>query len=144
MAGMLVATVLALGVPATAHATTSVTSGLVKCSVTALVPTLSSGKLTGWATITCTRATTVEVLLGVAELDGSNEDAVVPIRPTSQFVKVTTLLVGKAIKISTGTVACTDTDRNEREEYASKAMLNLSGAVSPWDRYAPTNNQFSC
>ena len=144
MAGMLVAVGLAVGVPGTAHATTSVTSGLVKCSVTALAPTLVSGKLTGWAKVTCNRATTVEALLGVVELDGTVEDALVPIRASSQFVKVTTSLVGKAIKISTGTVTCLDTDRSEREEYASKAMLNLSGTVSPWDRYAPSTNQFSC
>ena len=144
LAGILVAIGLAVGLPGTANATTSATSGLVKCSVTALAPTLSGGKLTGWATVTCNKVTSLEVVLGVVELDGSNEDARVPIRAVSQSVKVTAPLVNKAIKVSTGTVTCLDTDANEREEYASKAMLNLYGPTSPWDRFAPSANQFSC
>lgn len=143
LAGMVATTGLALGVPGTAHATTSVTSGLLKCSVTALAPTLSSGKLTGWANVTCNRVTSVEVVLTVVELDGTAEDSQVPIRPASQFVKVTTSLVNKTIKVATGTVTCLSTE-SDREEYASKAMLNLGGAVSGWDRTAPSQNQFSC
>ena len=62
----------------------------------------------------------------------------------STFVSVTSKLVNVAIKIPTAIVQCGNTELNEKEEFATKAMLNLGGKTSAWDRTVPANNSYSC
>lgn len=134
-------------VPGVADAAQSVTNGSVKCTVTASAPVLLLGTLTGSMNVVCTGVTTVEVVSTLVEMDGSSlsiEDPAWVVRPTSTWVKVTASLVNKTVKILTSTVACGNTDLNEKEEFATKAMLNLGGKTSAWDRTVPANNSYSC
>lgn len=134
-------------VPGVADAAQSVTNGAVKCTVTSSAPVLLFGNLTGSLNVVCTGVTTVEVISTMVEMDGSTltvEDPTWVVRPTSTWVKITSSLVNKTVKVITTTVSCPNTDLNEKEEFATKAMLNLGGKTSSWDRTSPANNSYSC
>ena len=59
------------GVTTEADAAQSVTAGKNRCTVTAVAPTLKGTTLTGSATVLCTMAGSVAVLIGVVEPDQS-------------------------------------------------------------------------
>lgn len=124
----------------TLHAAQSATTSTNKCTVTAVAPTLTKTRLTGKATVVCTKATTVTVEIGVVELDGTVEDLKVPIAAASKTVAVS---ANKAVTVSTAVVTCLNTETGN-EEYASKARVNISGTVSSWDRTVPKNDAFVC
>ena len=139
--------VLAAVSPGVADAAQSVTNGTVKCTVTAVAPTLTLNKLSGYMNLVCTGATTVQVISTFVEMDGSTlstEDPSWTVTKLSTWVVVSSSLANKVIKVPTTTVTCSDTDKLEKEEYATKAMLNLGGKTSAWDRTVPANNSFSC
>ena len=141
------AAVLGAAVPGVADAAQSVTNGSVKCTVTAAPPSLTLTYLSSYVMLTCNGVTSVEVTTTYVELDGTGlttEDSKWVVRPLKTFVSVTSRLVNVAIKIPTAIVQCGNTDLNEKEEFATKAMLNLGGKTSAWDRTVPTNNSYSC
>lgn len=144
------AAALAVLSPQTALAKqTSPTYNGITCSITAVAPTLSSSKqLTGNASITCTKTSTVTAtsvtvnyVITVVEMDGTTEQAL-----STSFQKALSASVtfGKTTTITTYTLACPNTETGN-EEYASKAKVQIVG--STWtldDRTTPTTDQFAC
>ncbi len=125
----------------TALATTTVSTTTNRCSITAKAPTLNTKKqLTGSVSVICTAATVVTVDLTVVELDGTLEDARV-LMVAKTFT--TTVRANTAMTVNTNTATCISTETGN-EEYATKGRVNISGAVSTWDRTVPVNDSFAC
>lgn len=125
----------------TAVATTTASTSTNRCSVTAKAPTLNAKKqLTGSVSVVCTAATVVTVNLTVVEMDGTLEDARVLV-VAKTFT--TTVRASTAMTVNTNTATCVSTETGN-EEYATKARVNISGAVSTWDRTVPANDSFAC
>ena len=134
------ATLVAVTVPGVAHASTSATAGTNKCTVTAIAPTLKGTLLTATATVLCTSASLVAVLVGVVELDGTVEDLKVEIPVKSIAVAVT---ANRSVTITTATVTCVSTETGN-EEFATKAAVNIAGTVSAYDRTVPKTDSYAC
>ena len=129
-----------LGVAAESQAAQSITAGKNKCTVTSLAPTLNGTTLTAKASVLCTVSSSVAVEVGVVELDGSAEDAKVVIGMRSIAVTVS---ANKAATVTTASVSCVNTETGN-EEYATKALVNISGTVSAYDRTVPKTDAFAC
>lgn len=129
-----------LGVTTEADAAQNVTAGKNRCTVTAVAPTLKGTTLTGSATVLCTMAGSVAVLIGVVELDGTAEDLKVEIPVKSIAVSVS---ANKAVTIATASVACISTEAGN-EEFATRAAVNLAGTVSLLDRTVPKTDAYAC
>ena len=130
-----------IGAPATALATTSVSTTKNKCSITAKAPTLNTKKqLTGSISVICTAATVVTVDLTVVEMDSTVEDSRV-LMVSKSFS--TTVRANTAMTVSTNTATCLSTETGN-EEYATRGRVNISGAVSSWDRTVPLTDSFAC
>ncbi len=123
-----------------ADAAQSVTAGKTKCTITAIAPILKGTILTGSATVLCTLASSVAVLVSVVELDGTLEDLKVEIPVKSIAVAV---LANKAVTVTTASVTCTSTETGN-EEFATKAAVNIAGTVSAYDRTVPKLDSFVC
>lgn len=144
------AAVCVLGAPGMAAATQKTpTYNGITCSVTATNPTLTSTKqLTGNASISCTKASTVAAtsvvvnyVITVVEMDGTTEQALATSFQKSLSASIT---FGKTTAITTYTLACPSTEAGN-EEYATKARVQISG--STWtldDRSVPANDQYAC
>ena len=128
----------------------------ITCTVTAAAPTLTSTKqLTGNASISCTKATTVKAtsvtvnyVVTVVELDFATGTTTLSLEQplSASFQKSLTAIVtfGKTTTVTSYTLACPNTD-TDNEEYATKARIQIVG--STWtldDRTAPKNNAFGC
>lgn len=127
--------------PGIAMATTSVSTTTNRCSITAKAPTLNAKKqLTGSVSVVCTVATVVTLDLTVVEMDGTTEDtrALMVTKVFSTAVRANT-----AMTVSTNTATCISTETGN-EEYATKGRVNISGAVSAWDRTVPAADSYSC
>ena len=145
-----VAAACALGVPGFAAATQKTpTYNGITCSITAANPTLTSTKqLTGNASISCTKASTVAAtsvtvsyVITVVEMDGTTEQTLSTSFQKSLSASIT---FGKATAITTYTLACPSTEAGN-EEYATKARVQITG--STWtldDRSVPVNDQYAC
>ena len=130
-----------LGAHGTALASTSVSTTTNRCTITSKAPTLNTKKqLTGSVSVVCTAATVVTVDLTVVEMDGTLEDARVLV-VAKKFT--TTVRANTAMTVNTNTATCVSTETGN-EEYATKARVNISGAVSTWDRTVPANDSFAC
>ncbi|CAB4364266.1 MAG: hypothetical protein F2681_09130 [Actinobacteria bacterium] len=134
------AALVVVTIPGVAHASTSVTAGTNKCTVTAIAPTLKGTLLTATATVLCTSASSVAVLVGVVELDGTVEDLKVEIPVKSIAVAVS---ANKLATITTATVTCVSTETGN-EEFATKAAVNIAGTVSAYDRTVPKLDSYAC
>ena len=123
-----------------ANAPQSITVGVNRCTITAKAPTLKGTTLTATASVLCTKAGSVLVETGVVELDGTVEDIKVQIKMTPKAV---TVAANKAVTVTTASVVCASTETG-KEEFATKARVNIAGAVSAYDRTVPKADSFAC
>ena len=143
------AVLVGLCIPVNAFAVQSVVYNKNTCKVTAIAPTLTATKqLTGSASITCTAATTVTLIISVVELDGTTlttEDPTVEVKLASVSVNVT---AGGTVTTKTATATCVSTETGN-EEFATKAQVSfgiISGVsyTSVVDRTVPKLDSFAC
>ncbi|MFZ9629231.1 MAG: hypothetical protein ACO3C1_07745 [Ilumatobacteraceae bacterium] len=128
-----------------AGATVSIKNSSVSCSLTAVLPTLSSTKqLSGSANVSCTASanTSVTVTVQVVELDGSTVNTMGNaffISSTKSLVKST-----KAVSwtVTTAAKACVNTDGAGKEDYATVALISAGGSTQT-ERIGKTDN-WSC
>jgi hypothetical protein len=131
----------ALGVPATASATTSITSGSAHCIVTARPPKLDSmSQLSGSAVVQCDVAAVVRLDMRVVEMDGAAIDPTLVIGMHSWTV---TLTANTPMVLSTVKVACVNTEPGN-EEYSTRARLSMFGLQSAADFTTPPNDSYAC
>ena len=138
---LVAATLLVSAAPSVVHAAQAVTVGTNKCTITAIAPTLKGTTLTATSSVLCTKAGSILVETGVVELDGTVEDIkVVEIKMTAKAV---TVAANKAVVVTTASVTCISTETGN-EEFATKARVNIAGAVSAYDRTVPKADSFAC
>ena len=130
-----------LGVTTEADAAQNVTAGKNRCTVTAVAPTLKGTTLKATATVLCTMAGSVAVLIGVVELDGTAEDLKVVEIPVKSIA--VTVSANKAVTVTTATVTCVSTETGS-EEFATRTAVNLAGTVSAYDRTVPKLDSYAC
>ena len=137
---LVAATLLVSAAPSVVHAAQAVTVGTNKCTITAIAPTLKGTTLTATSSVVCTKAGSISVETGVVELDGTVEDIKVQIKMTPKAV---TVAANKAVVVTTASVTCLSTETGN-EEFATKARVNIAGAVSAYDRTVPKADSFAC
>lgn len=124
----------------TAHADMTLSLSKGSCSVKSNAPSLRSGYITSSVSVSCNVTTSLVVEYGVVEMDGLTEDPRVEVPFLKKSISV---LAGKTVSVTTGTVACVSTE-SSNEELATRSRISTGSTQTAWDRTSPSSDSYAC